>query len=111
MIKITRTLAGIALMILSGSVAATMITGKINIGGTSIATASDITFYGASVTMFGAPINTPSGSFSSLGGISTNNYLTMYTINYLNVPPPTTDLADRSQRVAVQLYPEQRPGI
>ena len=52
MIKITRTLAGIALMILSGSVAAIPITGKINIGGTSIATASDITFYGASVTIF-----------------------------------------------------------
>lgn len=90
MIKISRALAGIALMVLSGSVAATMIQGKINIGGTSLADSSKITFFGASVTMFGAPINTPSGDFSGLGGLSTNNALTMYTINYLNVPPPTT---------------------
>ena len=89
MVKITRTLAGIAMLMLSGSAAATMIQGQINIGGTSLATATDITFYGASVTMFGAPINTPSGDFSGLGGLSTNNALTMYTISYLNVPPPT----------------------
>ncbi len=67
MIKISRALAGIALMPLSGSVAATMITGKINIGGTSIASDTDIKFYGASVTMFGVPINTPSRDFSGLG--------------------------------------------
>lgn len=89
MIKITRTLAGIALMILSGSVAAIPITGTINIVGTSIATASDITFYGANVVTFGAPINTPSGAFSGLGGISTDDYLKMYSINYNSVPPAT----------------------
>ena len=88
MIKISRALAGIGLMVLSGSAAATMITGQINIGGSSTATDKDILFSGASVTMFGAA---PTGDFTGLGGLSTTpgNALTMYSFNYRNVPPPT----------------------
>ena len=78
---ITRALFGFCLLILSGSVAATAITGTINIGGSSTVvhngtTATGVNFNGGFVNMFPAP----TGAFAGLGNLTTGNGLTLSNI-------------------------------
>lgn len=91
--KLTSTLTGLALMVLSGSAAAVAITGTINIGGGSQVmndgtNSTGIDFNcgatcGGSVNMFPAP----TGAFAGLGGISTmSGELSLYNFYYTNIP-------------------------
>lgn len=90
--RITSTLIGICLMILSSAASAVAITGTINIGGGSQvysngSTSTGINFNcgatcGGSVNMFPPP----TGDFSGLGGLSTANSLSLYSFYYSNIP-------------------------
>jgi len=91
--KFVSTIAGFALIIMSGSAAAVAIKGTINIGGGSQVTSNGITSTGidfncgatcgGSVNMFPPP----TGAFTGLGGISTQSgQLSLYSFAYSNIP-------------------------
>jgi len=89
--SIFKTFAGIALLVLSGSAAATAITGSINIAGPS--TVLNNGTYSTGMDFSNGTVDpwTPTGTFATLGGISTATTdplgtLTLYDFMYTSTP-------------------------